>query len=265
MMMEPIIALTEWKSSLEKTTIPQAIHCFEHTMTPYTPIRIVFIVLLATLTVGSRADELKQSSDQLISQAQAFLQAQTVSFPGEKSFHVDPPDSRLQLDACAQPEAFLPTNGRLWGHTTVGIRCSSPKPWTVYLQAYVAIHAPYVVSTMALTQGHVIEANQLTLVNGELSKLPADTLTDPQQAIGKTLGNSLPAGMPLRASWLHAPIVIQAGQSVKLISHGNGFDVSTQAYAISSAAAGQAVQVKVGGGQIITGIAQQNGTVQVNF
>ncbi|RAE77565.1 flagellar basal body P-ring formation protein FlgA, partial [Burkholderia multivorans] len=50
------------------------------------------------------------------------------------------------LAACTTLEPFLPTGARLWGRTTVGVRCAGERPWTVYLQAKVTVHATYYVA-----------------------------------------------------------------------------------------------------------------------
>ena len=50
---------------------------------------------------------------------------------------------------------FMPTGARLWGRTTVGVRCAGERPWTIYLQARVSLHATYYLAARALALADV--------------------------------------------------------------------------------------------------------------
>ncbi|MBY0267906.1 MAG: flagellar basal body P-ring formation protein FlgA, partial [Burkholderiales bacterium] len=58
-----------------------------------------------------------------------FLRAQTAGLPGTVSHSIGPIDART----CAAPEVFLPPGARLWGKSHVGVRCSVPASWTIYV------------------------------------------------------------------------------------------------------------------------------------
>jgi flagella basal body P-ring formation protein FlgA len=60
-------------------------------------------------------------------------------------------------------------------------------------------------------------------------------------------------------------IVIRQGQSVKVISRGNGFEVTNEGRAMSNAAEGQLAQVRMAGGQVVSGIARPGGAIEINF
>lgn len=207
----------------------------------------------------------KQDHMSILHSAEQFLHVQSEGLPGQVKIHVNAPDQQASLAHCDALQAFIPAGGRIWGRTTVGVRCTSPSPWVVYLQANVAVMGSYVVSTVPLSQGQIINVNQLSVVSGDLTQLPASIITDIHQAEGRVMAFSLPAGSPLRSDALRAQIAIQQGQNVKLISNGNGFQISTEGRAIASAMAGQIVQVRVESGQVISGIAQANGVVKVSY
>jgi flagella basal body P-ring formation protein FlgA len=59
--------------------------------------------------------------------------------------------------------------------------------------------------------------------------------------------------------------VVQQGQSVRLVSNGNGFSVSSEARAIGNAAEGQVVQVRTPAGAVVSGTARAGGLVEVSF
>jgi flagellar basal body P-ring formation protein FlgA len=95
--------------------------------------------------------------------------------------------------------------------------------------------------------------------------LPAGVFTDQAQAIGRTVNISMNAGTVLRQEMLKISPVVQQGQTVKLVSNGNGFSVSAEGLAMSKANDGQVVQVKVASGQVVTGIARSGGLIEVGF
>lgn len=239
-----------------------------HRIPPFpAPIRLLLILywLLFCLPADSaelaRNPSASQDNNRLVSQATQYLTAQTSQLPGQVSINVLPPDTRLTLTDCPQPSFFLPPNGKLWGHTMLGVQCTNPHAWTIYLQASIVVHGKYVVSTRPLKQGEPIDTTTLTSAEGELTRLPADTLTDPSQATGKVMATSLPAGFPLRASQLRARTVIQPGQTVTVISTGSGFQVSSEGKAINAASTGQTVQVRMASGELVSGIADASGRV----
>jgi flagella basal body P-ring formation protein FlgA len=174
-------------------------------------------------------------------------------------------DPRMNLAACPDPQAFFMPGARAWGKTTVGVRCATPAAWTVYIQANVTVVGDYIASAAPLAQGQAIAANQLVTLKGDLTMLPAGIATDMAQVIGRSTNISLPPGTPLRLDTLRSKPVVQSGQLVRLVSSGNGFSVSAEARAMSTAGDGQVVQVKTSGGQQITGIAKAGGLVEVAF
>jgi flagella basal body P-ring formation protein FlgA len=194
-----------------------------------------------------------------------FLQVETAGLPGQTSFRASPVDARLALSACPAPEAFLPAGARLWGNSTVGVRCGGEKPWTIFVPVQVHVVAEYLVAARPLSAGQAVAASDIVPRTADLTLLPAGVLTDPAQAIGKTPVAGLGAGQALRSDLLRAPVVVQAGQSVILQTTGTGFTVRAEGKALAQAAAGQVIQVRTASGATISGIARNDGVVEVTF
>jgi flagella basal body P-ring formation protein FlgA len=98
-----------------------------------------------------------------------------------------------------------------------------------------------------------------------LSQLPLSILTDTAQVVGKTVLLSLPAGTVLKQEMFKSQVVIQQGQKVTVSSSGPGFRVSSEGVAMSNAAEGQVVQVRLTNQRVISGVAQAGGVVIVGF
>ena len=192
-----------------------------------------------------------------------FLRAQTQGLPGKVSYVISPLDARTQLPACDAFEPFVPQGGKLWGRTTLGVRCLGPSSWTIYVQTQITVSGNYLTTARSLPAGSVLDASNIVVRSGDLSKLPSSVLFDPAQAIGKTLKSGLSAGQPLRGDQLMAEWAIQQGQSVRLVSRGDGFSVTSEGKALNSAVDGQVVQVRAASGQTISGIARTGGIVDV--
>jgi flagella basal body P-ring formation protein FlgA len=214
---------------------------------------------------GSPAASGRQNVAALRAVVEQFLQTQTAGLPGEVTVKVGAIDARTALAACPAPEAFLQPGARAWGKTTVGVRCTAPSNWTIFVQAQVNVTAEYVAAALPLAQGQAIEQSQLVLVKGDIATMPNGIITDMAQAIGRTPTVSLAAGTPLRLDGLRSKPVVLQGQAVRLVLNGNGFSVSREGKAIASAGAGQVVQVRTSSGSVISGTAQAGGMVEVAF
>jgi len=197
--------------------------------------------------------------------AEQFMKVQTTGLSGTVNIAVEPVDNRLNLAACTSPQAFMPNGGRLWGRTTIGIKCIAPSPWTVYVRATVQVIAEYIVTAAPLAQGQVIGPNDITKVKGDLSNLPNGTITDASQAIGRTANISLALGAPIRQDALRSNRVVQQGQAVRVVSTGPGFQITTEARALTNGSEGQMVQAKTPAGQVVSGIAKAGGILEINY
>lgn len=220
------------------------------------------LVLLLFLLTGS---SLSQAQNALADTLDHYLRAQTQGLPGKVSYHIGQLDPRTQLTPCSAFEPFLPGGSRLWGKATVGVRCLGPSTWTIYVPVQVSVTGNYLVSTRPMTAGQLVTAGDIVTRNGDLSSLPASILTDQTQAIGKTVKNGVSAGQPLRNDQLIAPWAVQQGQSIRLVSKGSGFSVSSEGKALNNAVDGQVVQVRTGSGQTLSGIARSGGMVEVSY
>lgn len=226
----------------------------------------LFFAALAILTqLPAQAQAGRQSPEALRQTVQQFLQLQSNGLPGQVKVTVGAVDPRLNLAACPAPQAFMSPGSRAWGKTTVGVRCTAPASWTIYVQANVAVIGDYIASAVPLAPGQEIDASQLVTMQGDLAALPAGVANDMAQVVGASTMMSLPAGTPMRVDTLRRKPVVMQGQVVRVVSSGNGFQVASEGRAIGNAGEGQTVQVRTQGGAQVSGVARAGGLVEVAF
>lgn len=211
---------------------------------------------------------LVQAAPQKISEirqtVEVFAKQQTAHLAGQVNVTVGVIE-QAQLAACAKLEIFMPLGAKLWGNSSVGVRCSQGADWILYVPVTVRVQAPVVVATRPLASGKQLADEDLTMQMAELTQLPAGVISAAQDAVGKVLTTGVVAGHPLRQDMLRAPTVVRQGQSVRLIAQGKGFKVSSEGKALSNAAVGQTVQVKAQNGQTVSGVVQADGTIEVLY
>jgi len=231
----------------------------------YLPLAVAALSCIAMQFAHADDPPPRQDLDVLRATAEQFLKTQATGLPGEVNVTIGAIDSRLKLPACATPEAFLPPSGKAWGRTTVGLRCSVPSKWTIYVSATVKVFGEYVAAAAPLAQGQTITQADLGKVKGDLSSLPAGVVTDPNEAIGRTVALTIPLGAPLRQDALRNQRAITQGQGVRVVVNGPGFSVSSEAKALNNANEGQMTQVRTPNGQVISGIAKLGGVVELAY
>lgn len=219
--------------------------------------------LLTTAFSASAFSEERQDIRPILKAVENYVRGETAGFPGQVSVSLGAVDPRLSLPACQALEPFVPAGGRLWGQASVGVRCNSQTPWTLYVPVSIKVMANVVHAARPLAQGQPVTAADIALQRADLAQLPAGILTEPAQAVGKTLVSSIASGQPLRRDMLRSPIVVLQGQTVKLLAKGRGFSVSSEGKAMAAAAEGQVVQVRTHSGQMISGIARPDAIVEV--
>lgn len=167
------------------------------------------------------------------------------------------------LAPCRRSEPFLPAGNRLWGRSSLGLRCVEGASWQVFVPVYVRVHGRALVATRALTQGAAPSADDLRLAEIELTRFPQGALAGAEALQGKELARPLAAGQPILREHLRARMALAQGDTVKLVYEGPGFAISTQARALSHAQEGQSVRVVTDSGRTVSGIARANRVVEL--
>jgi flagella basal body P-ring formation protein FlgA len=175
-------------------------------------------------------------------------------------------DSRLRLAPCGNVEPYLPPGSRLWGRTRIGLRClDGVSRWNVSLPVTVnafgnawVIKAPIQAGT-AITQDDVVEAE----VNwAEESNA---VIRDRALWVGQIATRQLTTGQTLRQGMVKPAQVFQAGAQVRVVAQGPGFEVSSDAQALSAGVVGQIARVRMDNGRVSSGVVLDTRTVKIDL
>ena len=225
----------------------------------------IFMSLLMTTADGAGrvAEPATQDLEVLHQKVIEFLVDQSRGMPGQSTVSVTPIDPRLKLAPCNSIEAFFTGGNRAWGRTTVGLRCNDMPRWSIYVQGNVSVFGQYLVAATSMSQGQLISRSNLAYQTGDLTTLPPGVYSDASQVVGRVTRIAMNAGAVLRQDLSELPMLVRQGQTVRIISAGNGFTISTDGLAQNNAPQGQLVQAKVSSGQLVSGITNANGQIEV--
>jgi flagella basal body P-ring formation protein FlgA len=173
-------------------------------------------------------------------------------------------DPRLRLAPCQHIEPYLPPGLPVWGATRMGLRCTQgAKLWNVSLPITVSVFAQATVLKSNLAAGTLLDGSELMQAEVDLAAAPGAAIADPAQAIGRTLGHTLPAGATLRQTDLKARQFFAAGETVRVTAVGPGWSVQSEGQAVNAGVEGQVARIRMDSGRILN--ARPSGDRQVEL
>jgi len=226
-------------------------------------------LLLLPLLVGAAAapSDAADAPPEAAQQVRAFVATEVArAQPGLRSeITVGDLDARLHLAPCASTEVYLRPGTRLWGRSFVGYRCTQRPFWSVSVPVIVRVFGTALVAARPLPALQALSPKDVRLQEVELSREPAGVATDLAQLEDRQCTRSLEPDMAIPLSCLRTLPAVDQGDAVKLVGVGSGFTISTDATALATAAAGEAVRVRVESGRTLSGIARKGRIVEVGF
>ncbi len=257
------------KDAKKLTTLPIRFHRVRvgsplAMMTAALPLLSVLLSLAASVFAENGPFE---SIDNIKVTARAFLSNHSdIEGQANTTVSIGSIDTRLTLPACGNSlDAFLPPGANLQGKTTIGVRCHTPRPWTLYVPAKVTSFSQVLTTNAPLRRGHIISAEDVSLETRDASSLHRAYLSSTENAIGKVLKRNLARNAVLSSAVLAEPHVISKGQQVDLQAGGPGLQVSVAAIALGGGAIGEKILVKnLSSSKIVEGTILSSGAVQAD-
>jgi flagella basal body P-ring formation protein FlgA len=227
----------------------------------------MFVLGLATAHAAGIADIHIQDLDSVRSAVESFVAAQTGDTRGERSISVGNLDTRLRLRACGDRlEVFFPPGSRTGRNRTVGVDCSGPKPWTIYVSVTIRYRGEVLVAARALPRGAVIGHADVVVEERELDDGAFGYLADPDGALGRRTTRPLRAGSPIPEGALEDVPTVLRGQSVWIIAQSPYLMVRMVGTALQDGAPGDRIQVEnPRSKKVVEGVVDEEGVVRIRL
>ncbi len=187
-----------------------------------------------------------QSHASIYSAAKRFMQRHVASVHGQNAkITVSKLDKRFRLKRCNKPlQAYLSKGSRDIGKTTVGVKCTGAKPWSLSLPVKVSLYRNVLVSTRLLNPGDVLQAGDVKLASRDLADLPYGYVDNLQASIGMKIKRRVNPGTALTPAMLKKPQLVRRGQRITILADGGGMQVRVAGKALANGAAGDRIQVQ---------------------
>jgi flagella basal body P-ring formation protein FlgA len=226
------------------------------------------LAFLLLLTAPPAWSDRIQSQASIIKAATDFLRQQIGKLEGQAPEIVPGRlDSRLRLARCDLPlEAFMPPGRRELGNTTVGVRCSGSKRWTLYVPMTINVYTGVVVAATSLPKGEQLDSSKIKIARHNLARLPQGYFRDPSAVEGMMLKRNVTACRPLTPAMLKAKRLIERGQRVTMLATGGGLEVRMPGEALSHGSSGERIRVRnISSRKVVEGVVVAAGTVRVDM
>lgn len=160
-------------------------------------------------------------------------------------------DPRLKLAPCARIKPYLPRGANLWGRSRVGLRCEEGARWNIFWPVTVKVWAPALVVARTVPAGTVLDAADLTVARVDLAAGGSAAQRDLGDVIGRTLARTLTQGAEVREADLKVRRWFSAGEPVRLIVKGTGFQAAASGTALGHGDEGRCARVRMDTGRIL--------------
>ncbi len=230
--------------------------------------RNLFVVLLACLVAAgpTLADDI-QPLESIRAAAEAFVLAEITTANGtEVTAEAGRLDPRLRLSLCEDSlETFQAAGSRLRGNTSVGVRCNSPRPWSIYVPVRVRQEAEVAVLTRSLGRGTLVDADSVSLQRLDTGTLGFGYFDDIDNVVGQTLRRAAAAGTVLTPDLVAIPPTIRRGEQVTLLAERGGIAIRASGRALADARTGDTIRVRnLSSERVVEGIVRGPGQVAVH-
>ena len=224
----------------------------------------VWLALMLMCQLPAQAES-RQDFPALRAAAARFVTSQAgTAFPDARAeVDIGPIDPRLNLPACPEPEFSLSPGSTLWGSGNLAVSCVAPAPWSLYLTYRTTLKGPALVARRPLPAGTVPGPSDVVRGEIEYAGDPGRYPRDSANLRGARLARPVAKNQPITIDLLRIPPIIKAGQKVRILVDGTGFQISQEGIAQGQARVGDSLRLKTPSGRYVQGIVQMDGTVRI--
>jgi flagella basal body P-ring formation protein FlgA len=205
---------------------------------------IVAILLFSAAAISHAENERHQSHDSIVAAVKAYLLQTVANQSNHAKISITPLDHRLKLRQCDTPlRTFSPPGGSKMGRTSVGVRCESPAPWSLYVSAKVGLELPVVIANRDLARGEPITATDVKLEISDTTHLLRGYYESVDEVVGRTLKRTLRRGKVITPSSLVVQKTVRRGEQITILAATGNIEVRMQGRAMKNGNPGDLIPV----------------------
>lgn len=163
--------------------------------------------------------------------------------------------------SCESPVLTILNKKKRWGNLTISAQCANKKK---FIQINAAVSGEYIVANQNISTGTVITEQHISIKSGRLDTLPSTVILDKQQAINRIALRNINRDEPIKTVILQKNWYVKAGQKVKVIVNGEGYQIVTNGKTLNNAILDDHINVRLNSGNVIEGIVTTQGVVFFN-
>jgi flagella basal body P-ring formation protein FlgA len=163
--------------------------------------------------------------------------------------------------SCDTPILLLLNKKKQWGNMTIGVQCDNKKK---FIQIHVAVMGNYIVAKQAISAGTVINKDHIRTHSGWLDKLPSAVILNEADALNHIALRKINLDEPIKTTMLQKNWLVKAGQIIKVIMHGEGYEITTTGKTLSNAVLNDKIKVKLNYDKIVEGTLTHQGVIIFN-
>jgi flagella basal body P-ring formation protein FlgA len=173
-------------------------------------------------------------------------------------------DPRLKLAPCDKVRAYVPTGSPLWGRSRVGLRCEQGvAKWNVFWPVTVKVYAHALVAVVPLRPGALVNAADLRVAEVDLASSPSPAIVNLTDIVGRAVVRNIEPGQSIRQEDIKLRRWFAAGDPVRVMVKGVGFQISSDGTALTPGDEGRCARVRTDNGRVVC--AQPVGDRQVEL
>ncbi|MEW8027752.1 MAG: flagellar basal body P-ring formation chaperone FlgA [Candidatus Thiodiazotropha sp.] len=207
--------------------------------------KTILAILLFSATAISHAESGNhQSHDSIVAAVKDYLLQTVANQNHDAKIVITPLDHRLKLRQCDTPlKAFSPPGGSKMGRTSVGVRCESPAPWSLYVSAKVGLELPVVIANRDLARGQAITTTDVKLEISDTTQLLRGYYESVDEVVGRTLKRVLRRGRIVTPTSLMVQKTVSRGEQVTILAGVGGIEVRMHGKAMKNGNPGDLIPV----------------------
>ncbi|MEI6268600.1 MAG: flagellar basal body P-ring formation chaperone FlgA [Methylococcaceae bacterium] len=222
---------------------------------------LVVMSVLFLFGTNSRATEIN-NSPYLIEAATRYLKS-LPDINSDAQFKITIPLAAQKPNHCHDLKFSLLSKNNQGSFIRLNVLCDDADSWHSIFNVYRINPIKYYVAAHDLQQGKVVSDSDIAVLYDGKALLSTAIIANKEKILGLTLIHDIQKGNTFLRSDLKPVRGLMMGQSIKIISRGNGFQITSQGKLLNNPTNGQFARVETSSKKLVTGIVEGTSVVDI--